>query len=154
MDFFKQTIAAAAIAIGLCVPAFADATLHVHYPMPGFFQDVMDVISKKSMEENPDIRINFANPSATYEEGGDGNEGIDFRWQGDDWIFSAMIFGNGGAMLSPDEKKVAVNDHERLAVNLIGHMVKEGGVPVLTKQAAEQAFLADKVGISLLRDDC
>jgi multiple sugar transport system substrate-binding protein len=65
-----------------------------------------------------------------------------------------MIFGNGGAMLSPDEKKVAVNDHERLAVNLIGHMVKQGGVPVLTKQAAEQAFLANKVGISLLRDDC
>jgi multiple sugar transport system substrate-binding protein len=69
MDFFKQTIAAAAIAIGLCVPAFADTTLHVHSPVPDFFQDVMDVISKKFMEENPDIRINFANPSATYEEG-------------------------------------------------------------------------------------
>ncbi len=75
MNFFKQTIAAVAIATGLCVPAFADTMLNVHYPMLA-------------------------------------------------------------------------------AVNLIGRMVKEGGIPVLTKQAVEQAFVADKVGISLLRDDC
>src|SRR5690606_40556830 len=39
------------------------------YPMPGFFKDVMDTISTKFMEENPDIKVTFANPSATYEEG-------------------------------------------------------------------------------------
>lgn len=260
MTFFKKTIAAVAIATGLCAPAFADTTLNVHYPMPGFFKDVMDVISKKFMEENPDIRINFVSPSATYEEGiqtilrqagtaempditfiglnrlrmlaernvnvdlkpfiakdgnmaeqgfsdhilrlaqvgdqqvglafatsnpimyynadlvraaggdpdqppktwdevialggkikalGNGNEGIDFRWQGDDWMFSALLFGAGGTMLSPDEKKVAFDGPEGLAaVNLISRMVKEGGMPVFTKQAGEQAFVAGKVGFA------
>jgi multiple sugar transport system substrate-binding protein len=187
----------------------------VHYPMPGFFKDVMDTISKKFMEENPDIKIQFANPSATYEEGiqtimrqvgtsempdltfiglnrlrmadergipvdmapmiakdkatmadqgfsdtilklaqvngkqvglafatsnpimyynadlvkaaggnpdqppktwdevialgakikalGNGVDSVDFRWQGDDWMFSALLFGAGGSMLSEDE---------------------------------------------------
>ncbi|ATU93192.1 ABC transporter substrate-binding protein [Phyllobacterium zundukense] len=260
MNFFKQTIAAAAIATGLCTPAFADTTLNVHYPMPGFFKDVMDVISKKFMEENPDIHVNFVSPSATYEEGiqtilrqagtaempditfiglnrlrmiaergvnvdlkpfiakdgdmaaqgfsdsilrlaqvggqqvglafatsnpimyynadlvraaggnpdqppktwdevialgakikalGDGNEGIDFRWQGDDWMFSALLFGAGGTMLSPDEKKVAFDGPEGIAaVNLLSRLVKEGGMPVLTKQAGEQAFVAGKVGFA------
>ena len=69
MSFFRKTIAAAAIATAFSVPAFAETTLNVHYPMPGFFKDVMDVISKKFMEENPDIKISFVSPSATYEEG-------------------------------------------------------------------------------------
>ncbi|KXF75309.1 glycerol-3-phosphate ABC transporter substrate-binding protein [Paramesorhizobium deserti] len=260
MHFLRKTIAAAAIATGLCVPAFAETTLNVHYPMPGFFKDVMDVISRKFMEENPDIRINFVSPSATYEEGiqtimrqagtsespditfiglnrlrmlaernvnvdlkpfitrdgnmaeqgfsdhilrlarvgdqqvglafatsnpimyynadlvraaggdpdqppktwdevialggkikalGNGNDGIDFRWQGDDWMFSALLFGAGGTMLSPDEKKVAFNGPEgKAAVELVSRMVKEGGMPVFTKQAGEQAFVAGKVGFA------
>ena len=55
--------------MAMSIPAHAETTLKVHYPMPGFFKDVMDTISKKFMEENPDIKIQFANPSATYEEG-------------------------------------------------------------------------------------
>ncbi|PRD51625.1 ABC transporter substrate-binding protein [Phyllobacterium myrsinacearum] len=260
MSFFRKTIAAAAIATAFSVPALAETTLNVHYPMPGFFKDVMDVISKKFMEENPDIKISFVSPSATYEEGiqtilrqagtaempditfiglnrlrmiaergvnvdmkpliakepdmaaqgfsdnilrlaqvgeqqvglafatsnpimyynadlirqaggnpdqppktwdevitlgakvkalGNGNEGIDFRWQGDDWMFSALLFGAGGTMLSPDEKKVAFNGPEGIAAfNLVSRLVKEGGMPVLTKQAGEQAFVAGKVGLS------
>ncbi len=260
MSFFRKTIAAAAIATAFCAPALAETTLNVHYPMPGFFKDVMDVISKKFMEENPDIKISFVSPSATYEEGiqtilrqagtaempdvtfiglnrlrmiaergvnidmkpliakeadmaaqgfsdnilrlaqvgdqqvglafatsnpimyynadlirqaggnpdqppktwdevialgakvkalGNGNEGIDFRWQGDDWMFSALLFGAGGTMLSPDEKKVAFNGPEGIAAfNLVSRLVKEGGMPVLTKQAGEQAFVAGKVGFA------
>ncbi|MBZ3695325.1 ABC transporter substrate-binding protein [Phyllobacterium calauticae] len=260
MSFFRKTIAAAAIATAFSVPAFAETTLNVHYPMPGFFKDVMDVISKKFMEENPDIKISFVSPSATYEEGiqtilrqagtaempditfiglnrlrmiaergvnvdmkpliakepdmaaqgfsdnilrlakvgdqqvglafatsnpimyynadlirqaggnpdqppktwdevialgakvkalGNGNEGIDFRWQGDDWMFSALLFGAGGTMLSPDERKVAFNGPEGIAAfNLVSRLVKEGGMPVLTKQAGEQAFVAGKVGFA------
>ncbi|MGN7774150.1 ABC transporter substrate-binding protein [Phyllobacterium sp. 22552] len=260
MSFFRKTIAAAAIATVFSIPAFAETTLNVHYPMPGFFKDVMDVISKKFMEENPDIKISFVSPSATYEEGiqtilrqagtaempditfiglnrlrmiaergvnvdmtpliaketdmaaqgfsdnilrlaqvgdrqvglafatsnpimyynadlirqvggnpdqppktwdevialgakvkalGNGNEGIDFRWQGDDWMFSALLFGAGGTMLSPDEKKVAFNGPEGVAAfNLVSRLAKEGGMPVLTKQAGEQAFVAGKVGFT------
>lgn len=260
MTLFKKAIAAAAVTLATVVPAHAETTLNVHYPMPGFFKDVMDTISKKFMEENPDIKITFANPSATYEEGiqtimrqagtaempditfiglnrlrmvnerdipvdlapfiakdgnmaeqgfsdnilklaqvkgkqvglafatsnpimyynadlirkaggnpdvppktwdevialsskvkalGDGNEGIDFRWQGDDWMFSALLFGAGGKMLNDNESAVAFNGPEgQKAIELLDRMVKEGGLPVFTKQAGEQAFVAGKVGFA------
>ncbi len=260
MKRIKQALAAAAVSMAMSIPAHAETTLTVHYQMPGFFKDVMDTISKKFMEENPDIKIQFANPSATYEEGiqtimrqagtaempdvtfiglnrlrmlnerdipvdltplvakegdmaskgfsenilklaqvqgkqvglafatsnpimyynadlvraaggnpdvppktwdevialggkikalGDGNEGIDFRWQGDDWMFSALLFGAGGTMLSEDESKVTFNGPEgQKAVEVLDRMVKEGGLPVLTKQAGEQAFVAGKIGFA------
>ncbi|NTH26526.1 ABC transporter substrate-binding protein [Agrobacterium rhizogenes] len=258
MKHITQILAAAAISMVVSVPAYAEATLTVHYPMPGFFKNVMDTISKKFMEENPDIKIQFAAPSATYEEGiqtilrqagtsempdvtfiglnrlrmmdernvavdlgslvqkdgnmaaqgfsdtilklaqvkgkqvglafatsnpimyynadlvkaaggdpdnppktwdevitlagkikalGNGVDGMDFRWQGDDWMFSALLFGAGGKMLSDDESKVAFNGPEgQKAVALIQRFVKEGGMPVFTKAAGEQAFAAGKVG--------
>lgn len=260
MNPIKQALAAAAVSMAMTLPAHAATTLNIHYPMPGFFKDVMDTISKKFMEENPDIKITFANPSATYEEGiqtilrqagtaempdvtfialnrlrmlnerdipvdlgplvakqgdmaargfsnnilklaqvdgkqvglafatsnpimyynadlvrkaggnpdvppktwdevialggkikalGDGNEGIDFRWQGDDWMFSALLFGAGGTMLSADEAKVTFNDAAgEKAINVLSRMVKEGGLPVLTKQAGEQSFTAGKIGFA------
>jgi multiple sugar transport system substrate-binding protein len=258
MKHFTKLVAAAAIAVAVSVPAYAETVLTVHYPMPGFFKDVMDTISKKFMEENPDIKIQFASPSATYEEGiqtilreagtaempdvtfiglnrlrmiserdvaldlgplvkkdgkmaeegfsdtilklaqvngkqlglafatstpimyynadlvkaaggnpdvppttwdevialgakikalGNGVDGIDFRWQGDDWMFSALLFGNGGSMLNADETKVGFNGPEGIkAAETIQRMVKEGGMPVFTKSAGEQAFAAGKVG--------
>ncbi|WP_062211591.1 ABC transporter substrate-binding protein [Aureimonas sp. AU12] len=260
MAFLKNAIAAAALATAFCGSASAETTLTVHYPMPGFFKDVMEKISTKFMAENPDVKIEFASPSATYEEGvqtimrqvgtseapdltfiglnrlrmvterdipvdlapfvaadgdmaaqgfsdtilklaqvqgkqvglafatsnpimyynadlvraaggnpdvppttwdevialggkikalGDGNEGIDFRWQGDDWMFSALLFGAGGSMLTPDETKVAFGGPAGLqAMTVLDRMVKEGGLPVFTKQAGEQAFVAGKVGFA------
>ena len=80
---------------------------------------------------------------------GAGNEGIDFRWQGDDWMFSALLFGAGGTMLNEDETKVAFNGPEgQKAVEVLDRMVKEGGMPVFTKQAGEQAFVAGKIGFA------
>jgi multiple sugar transport system substrate-binding protein len=79
---------------------------------------------------------------------GNGVEGIDFRWQGDDWMFSALLFGAGGQMLGADEKSVAFAGPEGLkAVETLDRMVKQGGLPVFTAQAGEQAFFAGKVGI-------
>ncbi|TPN40112.1 ABC transporter substrate-binding protein [Mesorhizobium sp. B2-3-3] len=258
MKHFSRIFAATALSLAAALPAYAETTLTVHYPMPGFFKNVMDTISKKFMEENPDIKIQFASPSATYEEGiqtilrqagtdempditfiglnrlrmlnernvpvdlgplvkkegnmaelgfsdtilklaqvngkqvglafatsnpimyynadlvkaaggdpdnppktwdevialggkikalGNGVDGIDFRWQGDDWMFSALLFGAGGKMLNDDESKVAFNGPEgEKAVEILQRMVKEGGMPVFTKPAGEQAFAAGKVG--------
>ena len=261
MKLIRHALTALAVSAAFAaMPAKAETVLTVHYPMPGFFKDVMDNISKKFMEENPEIKIQFANPSATYEEGiqtimrqagtsempditfiglnrlrmvnerdipvdlgplvkadgnmaeqgfsenilklaqvdgkqvglafatsnpimyynadlvrkaggnpdvppktwdevialggkikalGDGNEGIDFRWQGDDWMFSALLFGAGGSMLNADETKVTFNDEAgQKAVAVLDKMVKEGGLPVLTKQAGEQAFAAGKIGFA------
>lgn len=258
MNFIRHALAGLAISAAIALPAHAETTLTVHYPMPGFFKDVMDNISKKFMEENPGIKIQFANPSATYEEGiqtimrqagtaempdltfiglnrlrmvnerdipvdlgpfikadgnmaeqgfsdtilklaqvngkqvglafatsnpimyynadlvrkaggnpdvpptswdevialaakvkalGDGVEGIDFRWQGDDWMFSGLLFGAGGTMLSADEKTVTFNDEAgKKAVAVLEKMVKSGVLPNFTAQAGEQAFFAGKVG--------
>ena len=258
MNFLRHALAGLAISVAIALPAHAETTLTVHYPMPGFFKDVMDNISKKFMEENPGIKIQFANPSATYEEGiqtimrqagtaempdltfiglnrlrmvnerdipvdlgpfikadgnmaeqgfsdtilklaqvngkqvglafatsnpimyynadlvrkaggnpdvpptswdevialaakvkalGDGVEGIDFRWQGDDWMFSGLLFGAGGTMLSADEKTVTFNDEAgKKAVAVLEKMVKSGVLPNFTAQAGEQAFFAGKIG--------
>lgn len=261
MKHFTKILAAAAVSMAMVLPAHAETTITVHYPMPGFFKDVMDTISKKFMEENPDIKIQFANPSATYEEGiqtimrqagtpempdvtfiglnrlrmadernipvdmapmiakdkqsmadqgfsdtilklaqvngkqvglafatsnpimyynadlvkaaggnpdqppktwdevialgkkikalGNGVDSIDFRWQGDDWMFSALLFGAGGTMLSADENKVTFNGPEgQKAMTIIDRMVKEAGMPIFTKAAGEQAFVAGKVGFT------
>src|SRR3954468_20991189 len=62
-------LASVALAGALMGTAQADTTLTVHYPMPGFFKDVMDTISQKFMAEHPDVKIVFASPSPTYEDG-------------------------------------------------------------------------------------
>lgn len=80
---------------------------------------------------------------------GDGVEGMFFRWPGDDWMFSALLYGHGGRMLTPDETRVAFDGPEGLAaIKLLDRMVKEGGMPNFgtTGTADLQAFAAGKLG--------
>lgn len=86
--------------------------------------------------------------SAKIKALGDGIEGMHFRWSGDDWMFSALLFGHGGRMLSEDERDIGFAGAEGLAsLRLIDAMVKQGGMPNLTIQAAQQAFAAGKLGM-------
>ncbi|MCQ4160481.1 ABC transporter substrate-binding protein [Roseomonas sp. GC11] len=79
---------------------------------------------------------------------GDGHEGLWFTWNGDDWMFSALLFGHGGRMLAADERDVGFAGPEGLgALTLLERMVKEGGMPNLTAPAARQAFAAGKLGM-------
>ena len=78
---------------------------------------------------------------------GDGIDGMFFRWPGDDWMFSALLYGHGGKMLTDDEKDVAFNGAEGLAaLKLLDRMVKEGGMPNYAGTADLQAFAAGKLG--------
>jgi multiple sugar transport system substrate-binding protein len=78
---------------------------------------------------------------------GDGIEGMFFRWPGDDWMFSALLYGHGGRMLNADESDVAFNGPEGLAaLTLLDRMVKEGGMPNYAGTADLQAFAAGKLG--------
>jgi multiple sugar transport system substrate-binding protein len=83
---------------------------------------------------------------------GDGNTGMFFRWPGDDWMFSALLYGHGGRMLTDDESKVAFDGPEGLAaLTLLDRMVKEGKMPNFgasaTATADLQAFGAGKMGM-------
>jgi multiple sugar transport system substrate-binding protein len=79
---------------------------------------------------------------------GDGIVGMGYRWMGDDWMFSALLFGHGGTMLSADEKRVAFDGPEGLAsLKLIDRMVKEGKMPALTSDAMVQSFQAGRMGL-------
>ncbi|RVT99431.1 ABC transporter substrate-binding protein [Rhodovarius crocodyli] len=80
---------------------------------------------------------------------GNGIEGMWYSWPGDDWMFSALLFGYGGRMLTEDERDVAFTGPEGLnALKLLDRMVKEGGMPNLTRDAAQQAFAAGRMGMT------
>lgn len=78
---------------------------------------------------------------------GDGISSMHYRWSGDDWMFSALLYGNGGQMTSADETKVAFGEPGLKALILLDRMVKEGKMPPLTTDAAFQAFYAGKLGM-------
>jgi multiple sugar transport system substrate-binding protein len=83
---------------------------------------------------------------------GNGIDGMFFRWPGDDWMFSALLYGHGGRMLTADERSVAFNGPEGLAaLRLLDRMVKEGRMPNLASSGSAtqdlQAFAAGKLGM-------
>ena len=78
---------------------------------------------------------------------GDGISSMHYRWSGDDWMFSALLYGYGGQMMSADETKVAFGEPGLKALTLLDRMVKEGKMPPLTTDAAFQAFYAGKLGM-------
>jgi multiple sugar transport system substrate-binding protein len=78
---------------------------------------------------------------------GDGVSSMHYRWPGDDWMFSALLYGYGGHMLNADETKVDFGKPGLEALQLLDRMVKVGKMPPLTTEAAFQAFYAGKLGI-------
>jgi hypothetical protein len=60
-------------------------------------------------------------------------------------MFSALLFGHGGQMLTEDERDVAFNGAEGLAaLRLLDRMVKEGQMPNYAGTADLQAFAAGR----------
>lgn len=89
---------------------------------------------------------------------GDGTVGLYHSWTiTGNWMWQALVYSHGGAMMSADEKKVGFDgDAGKRAIKLLGDMVRTGTMPDLAHEAARQTFFAGKMGIwtestSLLR---
>lgn len=89
---------------------------------------------------------------------GDGNIGFFHSWAiTGNWMWQALVFSHGGRMMSEDEKTIAFDQAPgRKSIELLGRMVREGGMPDLTPEQSRAAFFAGKLGIwtestSLLR---
>jgi len=89
---------------------------------------------------------------------GDGNVGMFFSWAiTGNWMWQAMVMSHGGTMLTPDEKKVAMDGEAgQRSIKELERFVKQGKMPNLAHEAARQTFFAGKMGIwtestSLLR---
>lgn len=69
MTMLKKTLLAALAAISVAAPARAEqVTLDVLYCFPSFAR-FHEPLAKMFMEKNPNIKINFRAPSASYDEG-------------------------------------------------------------------------------------
>jgi multiple sugar transport system substrate-binding protein len=89
---------------------------------------------------------------------GNDNIGLFYSWAiTGNWMFQALVYSYGGSLMSPDEKQITFNEVPgQNAIDLLGRMVREGGMPDLTPEASRAAFFAGKLGIwtestSLLR---
>jgi len=89
---------------------------------------------------------------------GDDNVGLFYSWAiTGNWMWQALVFSHGGQMMSEDEKMIAFDQEPgRKAIELLGRMVTEAGMPDLTPEASRAAFFGGKLGIwtestSLLR---
>ncbi len=80
---------------------------------------------------------------------GNDTMGLFYSWAiTGNWMWQALVFSNGGQMMSTDEKTVAFDQEPgKRAINLLGRMVHEAGMPDLTPEASRAAFFAGKLGI-------
>lgn len=64
------------------------------------------------------------------------------------WMWQALVFSNGGTMLTADEKKVAFDGPAgQKAIEMLGRMISEGKMPDLSQAATLQDFVSGRLGI-------
>ncbi|GGF55222.1 ABC transporter substrate-binding protein [Azorhizobium oxalatiphilum] len=82
---------------------------------------------------------------------GDGNIGLAPDWSiTGNWFWQALVFENGGAMMSADERKVAFGEEPgQKAMRTLARFVTEAKAPNLSATDQRSAFAAGKVGIML-----
>ncbi|MCW0233897.1 MAG: ABC transporter substrate-binding protein [Ferrovibrio sp.] len=80
---------------------------------------------------------------------GDKTYGFHYDWDiTGNWMFQALVFSNGGTMLSPDETKVAFDGPAgQKAVATLAKMVKEGTMRDVAAAAVLQDFVSGNLGI-------
>src|SRR5262245_34536484 len=80
---------------------------------------------------------------------GDDVHGVSFEWSiTGNWLWQAEVFAHGGAMLNPDESKVAFDgDAGKVAIKTFARLVTDAKSPNLSGTDMRTAFAAGKVGI-------
>lgn len=76
-------------------------------------------------------------------------QGIQYNWMiTGNWMFQALVFRNGGAMLNADETEVAFNKQAGVdAMKLLGRIVTEANMPTLARSDARAKFGAGQIGL-------
>lgn len=80
---------------------------------------------------------------------GGNTQGFHYDWDiTGNWMFQALVFAQGGAMLSEDEKKVAFDaEPGKQAVGTLSRMVKEGTMRDVSQSVSLQDFTSGTMGI-------
>lgn len=80
---------------------------------------------------------------------GGNTQGFHFDWDiTGNWMFQALVFSNGGTMLSADEKKVAFDGEAgKQAIATLSRMVKDGTMRDVAQSVALQDFTSGTMGI-------
>ena len=80
---------------------------------------------------------------------GGNTQGFHFDWDiTGNWMFQALVFSNGGTMLSEDEKKVAFDGEAgKQAIATLSRMVKDGTMRDVAQSVALQDFTSGTMGI-------
>lgn len=80
---------------------------------------------------------------------GGNTQGFHFDWDiTGNWMFQALVFSNGGTMLSDDEKKVAFDGEAgKQAIATLSRMVKDGTMRDVAQSVALQDFTSGTMGI-------
>ncbi len=82
---------------------------------------------------------------------GDTVFGMYFDWSiTGNWLWQALVFSNGGTMLTEDEKKVAFDGQAGIkAINLLSDMVTKTTMPNITRPESRQSFAAGTIGLHI-----
>lgn len=80
---------------------------------------------------------------------GSGVQGFHFDWDiTGNWMWQALVFSNGGTMLSDDEKKVTFDAAPgKAAIQTLAKMVHEGTMRNVSSAAARQDFVSGNLAI-------
>ena len=78
-----------------------------------------------------------------------GTQSLHVEWDiTGNWMWQALVFSNGGSMLTPDEKKVAFDSAAGLkAVRTLDQLVKQGEMRNISYSAAMQDFISGKLAV-------
>ena len=82
---------------------------------------------------------------------GDHVHGLYFDWSiTGNWLWQALVFSNGGTMLTEDEKRVAFDGPAGVkAINLLHDMVTKTNMPNITRPESRQSFAAGSIGMHI-----